>query len=180
MKKIVLSAIGKDRPGIVAGVTHNLFAAGCNLEDSAMTILEGEFALLVIASRPSKISMKVFQDRLQTLAKKLGLVLNIKEMEVSRSTSVKNPRSAIITASGTDRTGILYKISNVLAKYKVNITDLSSRQIPSPGNKTLYVVMIETALPKTLALEKLRKHLKRVATSMRLDVTVREIAVEKL
>jgi len=51
MKKYyVLSAIGKDRPGIVADVSELIFECGCNLEDSSMTLLGDHFALLVVLS----------------------------------------------------------------------------------------------------------------------------------
>src|SRR5437899_5188362 len=43
-----LSAIGKDRPGIVADLAELIFEHGCNLEDSSMTILGGEFAVLLL------------------------------------------------------------------------------------------------------------------------------------
>ena len=179
MKKIVISAIGKDRPGIVAGLTETLFLAGCNLEDSAMTILESEFAVLLIASGPSKISMHAFQARLQAQAKKMGLFADVKAMEIARGRS-KPSRCAIVTASGADQTGILCRLAGVLAKRRVNITDLTSRQIPGPGKTTLYVVMIEVALPEKLSLEDLRRDLGAVAKAMRLDVSVREISVEQL
>ena len=49
MKKslAILTVLGKDRPGIIAGVTEALFRAGCNLEDISMTVLEGEFAMMM-------------------------------------------------------------------------------------------------------------------------------------
>ena len=50
MKHAILTVIGKDRPGIVANVTEILFEYGCNLEDASMTILEGEFAMIVVLS----------------------------------------------------------------------------------------------------------------------------------
>ena len=180
MKKIVVSAIGKDRPGIVAGVTEALFRAGCNLEDSAMTILESEFAILLISSKPAKISMKQFQSQLGLLAKKTGLVVQVKEMNVARGKPSGAVRSAIVSASGTDQTGILFRLATVLAKHRVNITDLASRQIPSPQKATLYAVMIEVVLPKGLALEGLRQALEQVARPMHLDLSVREISVEQL
>ena len=180
MKKIVVSAIGKDRPGIVAGVTETLFQAGCNLEDSAMTILEGEFAILLICSKPAIMPMKEFQSRMARLAKKMELLLHVKEMEVARGKASSAARTAIVTASGADQTGILYRLSSVLAKLKANITDLTSRQIPSPKKTALYVVMIEVTLPSGLDLENLRKELDRVARPMHLDLSVREISVEQL
>ena len=44
----VLTVIGKDRPGIIAKVTDVLYRTGCNLEDISMTVLEQEFAMMVI------------------------------------------------------------------------------------------------------------------------------------
>jgi glycine cleavage system regulatory protein len=126
------------------------------------------------------MSTKQFAAGLNRLAKRMGLVLNVKEMEVVRGKSSGSERSAIITASGADQTGILYRLSSVLAKLKVNISDLTSRQIPSPQKQTLYVVMIEVTLPKGLSLENLRGALNRIAAPMHLDVSVREISVEQL
>ncbi len=181
MKKIVISAIGKDRPGIAAGVTEALFLAGCNLEDTAMTILEGEFAILLIASLPTKMPMAAFEHRVQQLAKKMKLVLSIKKMEVNPGAKIAGlPRTAIITASGSDQTGILYRLSGILARNKVNITDLSSRQIPGPKKTTLYTVMIETTLPRGFSLDRLRQELQAAAQAMGLDIQVREIRVEEL
>src|SRR5215813_1215224 len=43
-----LSAIGRDRPGIVADLAELIFESDCNLEDSSMTILGSEFAVLLL------------------------------------------------------------------------------------------------------------------------------------
>src|SRR2546427_7994980 len=45
-----LSAIGRDRPGIVADLAELIYECDCNLEDSRMTILGSEFAVLLLLS----------------------------------------------------------------------------------------------------------------------------------
>jgi tRNA pseudouridine38-40 synthase len=45
-----LSAIGRDRPGIVADLAELIYECDCNLEDSSMTILGTEFAVLLLLS----------------------------------------------------------------------------------------------------------------------------------
>ncbi len=50
MKRYALSAIGRDTPGMVAKVTKELYVHGCNIEDSSMTRLEDEFAIILIMS----------------------------------------------------------------------------------------------------------------------------------
>ena len=45
---VLVSASGRDQPGIVDSVSGVIFDAGANLEDSRMAILGGEFALFVL------------------------------------------------------------------------------------------------------------------------------------
>jgi glycine cleavage system transcriptional repressor len=62
---VVISAVGKDRPGIVAGVSKVLFEAGCNLEDSSMTILEGEFAMILVVSLPEALKIEQLDKKFE-------------------------------------------------------------------------------------------------------------------
>ena len=43
MRHYALTAVGRDRPGIVAGITAVLLAHEVNVEDSQMTILREPF-----------------------------------------------------------------------------------------------------------------------------------------
>jgi glycine cleavage system transcriptional repressor len=47
-KKSIMTAFSKDRPGIVADVTEVIFDNGCNLEDSTMTNILDEFAIILL------------------------------------------------------------------------------------------------------------------------------------
>src|SRR2546428_8606452 len=49
-RHLVLTAIGKDRPGIVADLAEMVFELGCNLETSSMINLGSEFATMVLLS----------------------------------------------------------------------------------------------------------------------------------
>ena len=51
MKQLfALSAIGRDRPGIVADLAELIYECDCNLEDARMTILGSECAVLRLLS----------------------------------------------------------------------------------------------------------------------------------
>ena len=45
-KKFILTAFSKDRPGIVADISEVIYENGCNLEDSTMTSMLDEFAII--------------------------------------------------------------------------------------------------------------------------------------
>ena len=46
----ILSAIGKDRPGLVADLSRLVLEADASLEDSRMTILGTDFAVILLCS----------------------------------------------------------------------------------------------------------------------------------
>ena len=50
MRWVVLSAIGRDRPGLVAELAQLVYDCDANLEDSRMTILGSDFAMLLLCS----------------------------------------------------------------------------------------------------------------------------------
>ncbi|MFL5879210.1 MAG: glycine cleavage system protein R [Actinomycetota bacterium] len=52
MARFAVSVFGRDRPGIVAAVSRVLADAGCNLEDTSMTILRGHFAMMLVVAGP--------------------------------------------------------------------------------------------------------------------------------
>ncbi len=58
MKKIIISVLGHDRPGIIAAVSEVLFRNGCNMEDVSQSILQTEFAGVFIASRPDALAVR--------------------------------------------------------------------------------------------------------------------------
>ena len=71
----IVTALGQDRPGIVAGVAKVLYDLGCNLEDSAMTRLEGEFTVMLIVSCPVSLSEERLHHAFHRLQQRLGLVV---------------------------------------------------------------------------------------------------------
>lgn len=67
-QSLVITAIGEDRPGIVNELTKILLNANLNVEDSRMSVLGGEFAvmLLVTGSETSITSIKQQKEELST------------------------------------------------------------------------------------------------------------------
>ena len=77
----ILSAIGQDRPGLVAELAQLVFDSDANLEDSRMTILGSDFAVILLASSGAAGA----GDRLAQGAKRLerdhGLTILLRSLE---------------------------------------------------------------------------------------------------
>ena len=172
-RRWILTALGKDRPGIVAGVTQVLYDRGCNLEDSAMTRLGGEFAIMLEFSSPPGQTAESLRRELQTLEHRLRLVVHLKALTAAEARAPRSPgRRYLISVYGTDRPGIVFRVTDALAKEGVNITDLHTHRTPR-GRPPLYLTLIEVELAPKQPEAKLSRHLQQVAKRLGVQATLR-------
>ena len=74
MKKIVITVIGADRVGIVAGVAKLLAKENINILDISQTIRDGIFDMVLICDmEKANGSLKQIQDEMGELGKELGV-----------------------------------------------------------------------------------------------------------
>jgi len=180
MKHIAaLTAIGRDRPGIVSAVSRILFRRGCNIEDSSMTILRGEFAMILVISLPGPSAMRPLEKDLKDMARRMKLFAALKELSTPPPAARRRPvKPHIISVLGSDRPGIVYEVSDLLASRRVNITDLNTRLIGTKS-RPVYAMVIEAELPTRLPAAKLAGDLEKLSRKMGVTVTVKPLdAVE--
>ena len=173
MKRFALTAIGRDTPGIVARVTKALFEHGFNIEDSSMTILQDEFAVILITSAPDEVDTSKVESDLKGAEAELKLTIHFKEIEPESPEKIPGS-THIVTVSGYDRPGIVYKTSEFLAKWGVNITDLSTRVLDGE-EKPLYIMLLEVHFPDGLDPEAIEGSLKTLGDSMDVKIDVKAI-----
>ena len=174
----VLTVLGKDQPGIIAAVTGVLYENGCNLEDLTMTVLEQEFTMMVIVSLSPRQKVKT-ERAFKKLQARSGLTFFWKDLTGRTATkslkgSAKRYEKVLITAMGKDRTGIVYKVSRVLAAEKINITDLNSK-ILGRGSEPVYAMMLEADIPPRLSIDPLQKTFSKLASALKIEITVKPL-----
>jgi glycine cleavage system transcriptional repressor len=79
MDKVVISILGRDRPGIVASVAEILLDKGCNIEDVTQTSLQAEFAGIFIATIPDSLAPSTLLSFLKSGLAPLGLEVLVKK-----------------------------------------------------------------------------------------------------
>ena len=176
MKRVALTFIGKDRPGIIARITGSLYDHRGNIEDTTMTILEGQFAMILIATIPvtAESGLKKAFDGLH---RQWGLTHFWRVLGGGVVRGEKHPlgaRTYLLSVAGRDRTGIVYQTSCVLAKAGLNITDLNSK-ILGQGKRAIFAMLLEVDIPKNFNLGRLEASLKQLKRRMVLDVTLKPV-----
>jgi glycine cleavage system transcriptional repressor len=177
----IVTALGQDRPGIVAGVTQVLYKLGCNLEDSAMTRLGGEFAIMLVFSSPAKVTLPQIEKAFQVASRRLKLTVHLKALSAKEAMAprVRPGVSYQISVYGTDKPGIVYRVAEALARLKVNITDVHTHR-SSTGKPYLYLTLLEVVIPPKLTAETLEQQLKRVGQRLGVEVHLRPVETEVL
>jgi len=179
-----LSAIGRDRPGIVAAVTGVLLGHGANLEDSQMTILRGHFTMTLVVALPNGADAERLRADLEAAARDLGLeAIALAQVAEADPAAASSEPSHIVTVYGTDHPGIVNSVAEALAAADVNITDLNTRLVgddDAGAGDDLYAMMVEVALPPGLSAGALETLLEAIKRDQGVEVSVRELEADAL
>ena len=171
-----LSAIGRDRPGIVADLAELIYECDCNLEDSSMTILGSEFAVLLLLSGESAD----VEHRLAAGCKRLEwekrLTVFFRPLDADAPSAGRGQAVALqCVVTGVDKAGIVARVSRTLADMGVNITALSTQSRPEPESGTpIFTMRIDMAAPPGTDRRTLRQQLERVAAELHVELTLSE------
>ncbi|WP_340690271.1 glycine cleavage system protein R [Hydrogenobacter thermophilus] len=166
MKFFILSIFGKDRPGIVAGVSEALYRLGLNIEDSSMTRLNGEFTIMLIVSSESNITSENILESLKDVKEKFHLFTLCKEVQKLDQKEHKPRELYRLVVFGSDKPGIVYSVSKLLAQMGINIYDLKTEK-----RGDLYVMIIQAESQEDV-FEELSKKLDDIRESLRVDISL--------
>lgn len=170
MAELAVTAIGADRPGIVAAVSEVLRDEGGNVEDSAMTILGGQFAMMLLVetdTAPEELQRAI-------VAATGDLVVTVTEVAEGHEAA---EQTHVLSVYGTDKPGIIAAVTRELAELGVNITDLSTRMLP-PEEQPVYAMVLEIHLPEGLDEDELDLTLDAVGERIGVDHTLKPLEAE--
>lgn len=171
MPTLAVTAIGADRPGIVAGVTGALVAHGCNLEDTSMSILRGHFAMVLIVAAPEGLEPATLEAALGADAATVDLVVAVRTVADAHA---DDPAPAgerwTVVVYGADHPGIVHGITSVLAGAGVNIVDLTTRV--TGDDRPIYAMVMEVELPDGLTGGELDERLAATSADLGVECTL--------
>ena len=169
---LVISAIGQDRPGIVDEVSAFVLAHECNVEDSRMAVLGGDFALIMLVSG-TEVKVEKLGGHLGELEKQSGLTV------VSRSAKSPSAPRAVpavpyaLKAVGMDHAGIVHNIAHLLAEMGINVETAETGTSHSPGTGTpIFSMNMKLAVPGNLQAKEIREQLAKLGDDLNVDISI--------
>jgi glycine cleavage system transcriptional repressor len=172
----LLTAFGQDGPGIVAGLADALYRLGCNIEDTCMTRLRGEFTMMVMISLPQDLSADVVGQRLTPYITTLGLTFLCKPLpnRAAQRSSESDAPIFMLSVYGADHPGIVAQVARVVADHGGNITDVNTRVVGA-AERPVYIMILEIQLTPGSRMEPLQEALEHLKPSLGVDLTFRAL-----
>jgi glycine cleavage system transcriptional repressor len=172
-KQLVLTAVGRDRPGVIEEFTKLILHYDGNIEASRMVRLGGDFAMLMFVSAPEDrvIELRRAVDELHytkfdVLTRMSEAPDEIEDEQDSRCT---------ITVLGADHMGIINQVSRYLTEQGINLESMHTEVSAAPMSGTpLFTMSAEVVVPARLALDDLREAMEFIGDEMGVDTKVFE------
>lgn len=172
MTRVILSVLGQDRPGILAAVSGALYEKNGNIENVSQTTLQSQFAGIFIAAIPAEVSIDDLTDCLDQALAPLGMNVHVDKLT---SGPEALPATAcepfVITTKGPDRKGLVAKVTAIIARYNVNITNLQAifKGGDDPGDN---IMIYEVDIPADIDRQALYRELRERAAALKLDISI--------
>jgi glycine cleavage system transcriptional repressor len=170
-----LSAIGRDRPGIVADLAELIYECDCNLEDSSMTILGSEFAVLLLLTGEGEDVERCLSTACKRVEweKRLTVFFRPLEGEPVGYGASHRAHPFELQAVGVDKAGIVARVARCLANHDISITQMSTASRPEPGTGTpIYTMRVQMDAPESVDQGRLRRELDAIAASLHIDLAL--------
>ncbi len=167
---MVVTALGEDRPGIVRELARTVCDTGCNIEDSRMTVLGGEFAvLLLISGRWNELAK--LESALPNTAKRMGLQVHLKRTESAEEREQLLPYTVEVVS--LDHPGIVAELANFFATREINIRDMTTASYAAAHTGTpMFSVQMTIDVPAGVHIATLRDEFMDFCDQINLDAVM--------
>ncbi|MFK5894052.1 MAG: ACT domain-containing protein [Pseudomonadota bacterium] len=168
-QNLIISAIGQDRPGLVNQLSNLIIQNNGSIDDSRMTVLAGEFAIIIKVSA-DKDKLIDLQNSLKLEMPKIGLDYLSKMSNKAIPTERLIPYN--ITVLAIDNPGIVNNLSDYFSKLNINIIRLQTDCYPAPHTGTpMFSMKMTISLFENVNISTIKENFIELCEELNLDTT---------
>ena len=163
MNRIIITAIGVDKPGLVNKITSIINQNNGNIENSKMIKIEDQFAIIIDFS---------CLENLDNMKSKLDLIQDLKiSYKVIKRLDVPSKSSATYLIKGADDQGIINTISNYFKDNNLNIVEIDTFTEAAPiTGSPLFNMRVTIEYNHSTDLNKIRENLYEICSNLNLTL----------
>lgn len=170
---LVISVLGKDQPGIVDKLSQCILDAGGNIADSRMTVLGGDFAVILMVSGNWNAIAKL-EAQLEPVAESLGMTLTLRRTEDRMTQRNLLPYGVDVVA--LDHPGIVHHLASFFSARAINIQDMNTSTYSAAHTGTpMFSVHMTVEIPADQHIATIREDFVEFCDQLNLDGIIEPI-----
>lgn len=170
---VVLSAVGTDRAGVVNDLSKVILDCGGNIEESRMTTLGSEFAMLLLVSG-NWAAIGKLEKALDQLSKDKPLSISVRKTDVKPADNDHMPYGIDIVS--LDQAGIVFNLANFFSAQNIEIADLSTRRYAAAhSGSPMFAIQMTINVPGSVAISRLRDEFHELCDQLNLDAILEPV-----
>ncbi len=167
---LVVSAIGEDRPGLIDELSALVSDVRCSIIDSRMTVLGGEFAIIMLVSGSWDAIAKL-ENSMPALGERLGLNTTVRRTEERAVQHQCMPYNVHVIA--LDQPGIVQQIAHFFAAKGMNIDDMYTGTYRAPHTGSpMFTLTMTVSVPGNVHIAGLREEFMLFCDDRNLDAVI--------
>jgi glycine cleavage system transcriptional repressor len=169
----VITAVGADRPGLVDSISKFILDQGCNIADSRMAVLGGEFAMLILIDGAPEAIDRVSKGTAGA-SEKSGLNVQCRPTRGPNESARTGTIPYKLDAYSMDHPGIVQRVAAYLAGRKINIRALDTRLTSAPiTGLPLFSLHATIEVPAQENVMELRQALEAIGAQQNIDIVLK-------
>ncbi|MEM6511824.1 MAG: glycine cleavage system protein R [Pseudomonadota bacterium] len=170
---IVISAIGSDRPGVVQEIAKVILSCGGNIEESRMTTLGNEFAVLMLVSGKWH-TLNRLETGLEKLGADSGLTFGIRETGEKAIREDRMPYAVDVIS--LDQQGIVFELASFFSARDIEIADVATRRYSAAHTGApMFAVQMAVNVPSKLHVSQMREEFLELCDRLNLDAILEPV-----
>ncbi len=169
----VVTAIGTDRVGIVDDLSGAIAGGSCNIEESKMAVLGGEFAVIMLVSGAAA-AVESLTRALPAEGGRLALRIECRPTREPRGG--ESGRPYLLEAVSLDTPGIVHAVTAVLRQHGINIEDLETDTAAAPWTGApMFRMKAHVIVNPSVSIGRLKEELGRLQDAQDLDIVLKPV-----
>lgn len=169
----LITAVGPDRPGLVDVISKFILDTGCNIEDSRMAVLGGEFAMVILVTGDGDGVSRLI-DGTEAVGSPVGLILRAKRTQAPGEGASAGSVPYQVSAYAMDHPGIVQQVSHFLGERGINVRALDTHVTPAPiTGQPLFSLSAIIDVPAGHSVRELRQGLEEIGATENIDIELK-------
>ena len=164
MNNLIITAIGSDRPGIVSELSGIITTHGGNVEESRMSRLGSDFAIIMLVSVSTE-----WEESLGVALQSINdLTISTKHTQIQE---IGDNKKYQINLNGADNEGIVKVLSKYLAEKSINILEMETHITQAPISGTpLFNLNASILVPGGVEEKEIQSDLSQIAQKLGVEI----------